>query len=76
MKLFLLRSNLPNEGMDPRSLGNAPSDRLQRCRINTLKEYKPEKEGSRNSSVGDEWKEKTIFLDLDSPPLHPANDNI
>ena len=75
MKLFLLRSNLSNEGKYPRSWGNTPSGRLQPCRLNTFKECKPNKEGSCNPTVGDEWNEKIRFLDFDSPPLHPTNDN-
>ena len=43
--------------------------------INIYKEHRPDKEGSGNPSVGDERKDKTRFLDLDSPALHPANDN-
>ena len=43
--------------------------------INIFKAHRPDKEGSGNPSVGDEPKDKTRFLDLDSPPLHPANDN-
>ena len=75
MKLFPLRSKYSNEDRELRSLGNAPSNRLQPLIFKFLKEYKPEKEGSHNPSVGDEWKEKTRFLDLDFPPLHLANDN-
>ena len=43
--------------------------------ISIFKEHRPDKEGSGNPSVGDERKDKTRFLELDSPALHPANDN-
>ena len=76
MKLFRLRSKFSNEDRELRSMGNAPSNRLQSLKFNSFKEYKPDKRGSRNgSSVGDERKDKTRFNDLDSPPLHPSNDN-
>ena len=76
MKLFRLRSNHSNEDRELRSMGNAPSNRLQSLKFKFFKEYKPDKRGSRNgSSVGDEPKEKARFHDLDSHPLHPANDN-
>ena len=76
MKLFLVRSKRPNEDKEPRSLSRAPSNRLQSLiHQHIFKEHRPDKEGSGNPSVGDERKDKTRFLDLDSPALHPANDN-
>ncbi|CBI39351.3 unnamed protein product, partial [Vitis vinifera] len=75
MKLFLSRYKFSNEDKELRSVGSAPSNRLQSLKFKLFKEYKPERKGSHNPSVGDEWKEKTRFLDLDFPPLHLANDN-
>ena len=75
MKLFILISNLSNEGKYPRSWCNTPSSRLQPRRLNTFKECKPKEEGNCNPTVGDEWNEKTRFLDFNSPPLHSTNDN-
>ena len=62
MKLFLLRSNLSNEGKYPISWGNTPSGMWQPRRLNTFKECKPKKEGSCNPTVGDEWNKKSRFL--------------
>ena len=75
IKLFLLRSKSFNEDRDARSLGSAPSTRLQSLKFKLSKECKPNKEGSRKYFVGDDQKEKTKFHDIESPPLHPANDN-
>ena len=75
MKLFLSRYKFFNEDKELRSLGSAPSNRLQSLKFKLLKEYKPEKKGSWNDGAGDKRKEKIRFLDLDPPPLHPAKDN-
>ena len=53
---------------------------LQSPRFNFLRDLKPEKECSckppeRGISAGNNWKERSEFLGLDSSPLHPSNDN-
>ena len=76
MKLFLLRSKLCNEDRDARSVGSAPSKSPQSLKFKLLRECKPNKEGSRKCFLGnDDQKDKTKFHDIDTPPLHPANDN-
>ena len=74
MKLFLSRYKFSNEDKELRSVGSAPSNRLQSLKFKLFKEYKPERKGSCNGAAGDERKE-IRFLDLDPPPLHPAKDN-
>ena len=74
MKLFLSRYKFSNEDKELRSLGSAPSNRLQSLKFKLFKEYKPERKGSCNGAAGEERKEIRL-LDLDPPPLHPAKDN-
>ena len=75
MKLFLLRFNPTNEDREVRSMGITSSNRLQSLKFNSVKDFKPEKEGNRNGIVSDEKKDKSSFCFLDFAPLHPANDN-
>ena len=63
-----------------KSLGIAPSNMRQSLRFNFLRDLKPKKEGScktpeREISVGNNWKERSQSLGLDSSPLNPSNDN-